>query len=86
LDLRNIFIMSLVSKVTLVSATAFSVGIISYVHFKQYSDRELLHRGVLDDIERRQRRKTENLYNLQKQIDLTRDLNVAEERSSGEKT
>lgn len=92
--------MSLTSKITLLTASAFSVGIISYVHYKQYSDRyttniqiltllnkivvfrDKLHQGVLNDIERRQRRKAENVYNLQKQSDLAKDLRKAESSSN----
>lgn len=33
-----------------------------------------LHEGVIKDVERQQRRKMENLYNLQQQIDLTKQL------------
>lgn len=44
--------------------------------------REQLHQGVLNDIERRQRRKAENLYNLQKQIDLTKELKKSQYDSS----
>lgn len=33
-----------------------------------------MHKGVLRDMEARQRRKTENMYTLQKQIDLTKEL------------
>lgn len=36
--------------------------------------RKKLHEGVIRDIERQQRRKAENLYNLQQQIDLTKQL------------
>lgn len=36
--------------------------------------REALHKGVLRDIESRQKRKAENIYLLQKQIDLTKEL------------
>ncbi|XP_030768111.1 uncharacterized protein LOC115891710 [Sitophilus oryzae] len=74
--------MSLASKITLTGSVAFAVGIVSYVHYKQYSDREQLHQGVLNDIERRQRRKAENLYNLQKQIDLTKQLKKSQYDSS----
>ncbi|XP_066150896.1 protein PET117 homolog, mitochondrial [Euwallacea fornicatus] len=70
--------MSLASKITLASATAFALGIISYVHYKQVSDREKLHQGVLNDIERRQRRKAENIYVLQKQKDLEKEFRKAE--------
>lgn len=33
-----------------------------------------MHSGVVRDLEARQKRKTENLYILQKQIDLTKEL------------
>ncbi|KAJ8918635.1 hypothetical protein NQ315_013141 [Exocentrus adspersus] len=66
--------MSFLSKVVLATACTFSIGIVGYVHYKQHLDRQLLHVGVLKDIERRQRRKTENLYLLQKQIDFTKEL------------
>ena len=66
--------MSLTSKITLGSACLLSVGTISYVHYKQNSDREKLHEGVIRDIERQQKKKAENLYFLQKQIDLTKQL------------
>ncbi|ENN75498.1 uncharacterized protein LOC109539573 isoform X3 [Dendroctonus ponderosae] len=73
--------MSLASKLTLFGASAFALGIIGHVHYKQYLDRDQLHQGVLNDIERRQRRKAENLYNLQKQLDLAKDLRVSESQS-----
>ncbi|XP_055858347.1 protein PET117 homolog, mitochondrial [Episyrphus balteatus] len=66
--------MSTTSKLTLLAACGISTGIIGYVHFKQTSDREKLHEGVLRDVERQQRRKLENTYVLQKQIDLTKQL------------
>ncbi|XP_059478548.1 protein PET117 homolog, mitochondrial [Neocloeon triangulifer] len=66
--------MSIAAKATLALSIAISGGIVFYVHYKQNMDRELLHEGVLRDIERQQRRKTENLYVLQKQIDLTKEL------------
>ncbi|XP_022918559.1 protein PET117 homolog, mitochondrial [Onthophagus taurus] len=65
--------MSLTSKFTLGTACLISVGIIGYVHYKQQFDRERLHVGVIKDIERQQRRKTENLYLLQQQIDFTKE-------------
>ncbi|CAG9767578.1 unnamed protein product [Ceutorhynchus assimilis] len=73
--------MSLASKITLGSAVVFALGIIGHVHYKQYSDREQLHQGVLNDIERRQRRKTENVLNLQKQLELAKELQIAEDRA-----
>lgn len=36
--------------------------------------REKLHEGVIRDVQRQQQRKRENLYLLQKQIDLTNQL------------
>ncbi|XP_037825463.1 protein PET117 homolog, mitochondrial [Lucilia sericata] len=66
--------MSLASKITLAVSFVISGGIIGYVHFKQTNDREKLHEGVVRDIERQQRRKTENTYVLQQQIDLTKQL------------
>ncbi|KAF7279938.1 protein PET117 homolog, mitochondrial [Rhynchophorus ferrugineus] len=74
--------MSLTSKLTLTAACTFTVGIIGYVHYKQYSDREELHRGVLLDLERREKRKAENIYNLQQQIDLSREFKKIENNSS----
>ncbi|CAH1118954.1 unnamed protein product [Phaedon cochleariae] len=66
--------MSNQAKVVLASACVFSLGIIGYVHYKQHLDRNQLHSGVLKDIERRQRRKAENLFVLQQQIDLAKEL------------
>ncbi|KAJ8964570.1 hypothetical protein NQ314_004874 [Rhamnusium bicolor] len=66
--------MSLQSKVVLIAACSFSLGIIGYVHYKQHLDREQLHAGVLKDIERREIRKVENLFTLQRQIDLSKEL------------
>ncbi|KAI4460537.1 hypothetical protein MML48_5g00009983 [Holotrichia oblita] len=66
--------MSLASKITLSLACITSAGIIGYVHYKQQLDREKLHDGVLRDVERQQRRKAENLYTLQQQIDFTKEL------------
>ncbi|KAF7405473.1 hypothetical protein V1477_010644 [Vespula maculifrons] len=66
--------MSTLAKLTFATCCLISVSIIGYVHYKQQYDRELLHEGVLRDIERQQRRKIENIYNLQQQIELTREL------------
>lgn len=40
--------------------------------------REKLHEGVVRDVERQQRRKMENTYVLQQQIDLTKQLKQME--------
>ncbi|KAJ9583193.1 hypothetical protein L9F63_022464 [Diploptera punctata] len=70
--------MSYASKITFLSATVVSMGIIGYVHYKQQLDREKLHDGVIKDVERQQRRKMENLYLLQQQIELTKQLKKSE--------
>lgn len=70
--------MSLTSKIALYSSCFLSAGTIGYVHYKQNSDRVKLHEGVILDIERQQKRKAENLYFLQKQIDLTKQLREVE--------
>ncbi|CAD7078708.1 unnamed protein product [Hermetia illucens] len=66
--------MSSTAKLVLISSCIASAGIIGYVHYKQTADRRKLHEGVLKDIERQQRRKLENTYMLQQQIDLTKKL------------
>jgi hypothetical protein len=47
---------------------------------KNVNFRQQLHQGVLTDMERRQRRKQENLYVLQQQIDLAKEIRKEEER------
>jgi hypothetical protein len=44
-----------------------------------FSFRDRLHDGVIRDVERQQRRKTENLYLLQQQIELTKQLRKSED-------
>lgn len=70
--------MSYASKITLATSVTASLGIIGYVHYKQHLDREKLHDGVIKDVERQQRRKMENLYLLQQQIELTKQLKRGE--------
>uniref|UniRef100_A0A0K8TQU4 Protein pet117 log mitochondrial n=1 Tax=Tabanus bromius TaxID=304241 RepID=A0A0K8TQU4_TABBR len=72
--------MSLASKITLATSCAISFSIIGYVHYKQIEDRAKLHEGVIRDIERQQRRKLENTYALQQQIDLTKKYKEEKER------
>lgn len=62
------------SKLVLGLSCAISLGIVTYVHIKQQSDREKMHEGVLKDVERQQRRKIENIYMLEKQNELTKQL------------
>lgn len=66
--------MSATAKFTLVASIAATSATVFYVHYKQNYDREQLHVGVIKDIERQQRRKVENLYVLQRQIDLAKEL------------
>nr|CAI5842595.1 unnamed protein product [Callosobruchus analis] len=66
--------MSLQAKICLGAACIFSASIIGYVHLRQQRDREAMHEGVIRDIQSRQRKKAENLYTLQQQIDLTKEL------------
>lgn len=71
--------MSTASKATLLASAAASVGIIAYVCIKQQYDRQKLRESVWQDFEKQQR-KTENIYNLQQQIDLGKRLKLSEER------
>ncbi|XP_042214119.1 protein PET117 homolog, mitochondrial-like [Homarus americanus] len=77
--------MSIASKVTLGAACCTTLGIVGYVHLKQNIDRARLHEGVIKDVERQQRRKAENLYVLQQQADLTKQLRK-EQQAVGEKS
>ncbi|BFF94661.1 protein PET117 homolog mitochondrial [Drosophila madeirensis] len=70
--------MSLTSKITLGLAVTVSSAIIGYVHYKQSEDRLKLHEGVIRDVEQQQRRKHENRYTLQQQIDMTKQLKALE--------
>ncbi|EDW64036.1 protein PET117 homolog, mitochondrial [Drosophila virilis] len=74
--------MSLAAKVTLSLAVCVSSAIIGYVHYKQSDDRYKLHQGVLRDVEQQQRRKHENRYNLQQQIDMTKQLKSARDKET----
>lgn len=70
--------MSTASKVVCLCACGISIGIIFYVHYKQNYDLQKLHEGVIRDIEQQRRRKAENIYALQQQIDLTKELKKSE--------
>ncbi|KAF4528637.1 hypothetical protein B566_EDAN012785 [Ephemera danica] len=71
--------MSRAAKVTLGLAMAASLGTVGYVHWKQSEDRAKLHEGVLRDVERQQRRRAENIYILQQQLELTKQLRKTQE-------
>ncbi|GLH08330.1 hypothetical protein R5R35_002552 [Gryllus longicercus] len=66
--------MSLASKAALGVSLLVSIGIVGYVHYRQQIDREKMHEGVIRDVYRQQQKKTQNLYFLQKQADLTEQL------------
>ncbi|XP_017046315.1 protein PET117 homolog, mitochondrial isoform X1 [Drosophila ficusphila] len=78
--------MSAASRVTLGMAVTVSTAIIGYVHYKQSADRLRLHDGVLRDVEQQQRRKHENTYSLQQQIDITKQLKAKEASSNSPNT
>lgn len=69
------------SKLILVLSCGVTAGIVGYVHFKQQFDREKMHEGVIRDVERQQRRKIENVYLLEKQNELTKQLKKEMETS-----
>ncbi|KYN02513.1 PREDICTED: protein PET117 homolog, mitochondrial [Cyphomyrmex costatus] len=70
--------MSNASKITFVLCCMTSVGIVGHVHYKQNYDRQQLHLGVIRDVERRERRKAENVYVLQQQAELAKELRKQE--------
>jgi len=57
---------STASKLTFLTSTLFTGGIICYVHYKQVYDRQQLHRGIEIE-EERQEQKRLNLERLQQQ-------------------
>lgn len=76
--------MSIAAKMTLGASFAVSASIIWYVHYKQKTDLEQLHDGVLRDIERQRMRQIQNLQTLQQQIDLTKQLKEQERQMQAE--
>ncbi|XP_064599981.1 protein PET117 homolog, mitochondrial-like isoform X2 [Liolophura sinensis] len=77
--------MSTASKLALGASVAFSISIITYVHYKQRVDREKLHEGVVRDLERQQKSKIQNLKMLQDQIELTKVLKAQRDADMEEK-
>lgn len=73
--------MSFASKTFLTLSCTATFSIIAYVHYNQYYEREQLRLGVLRDIERQARRKEENLLILQQQIELTKQLQEAQQQN-----
>lgn len=65
--------MSTASKCVLGLSVILTVGVVAGVHIKQNLDRQRLHEGVLQDLERVEK-KRENLRALEEQILLTKEL------------
>uniref|UniRef100_A0A0B6ZMN6 Uncharacterized protein n=1 Tax=Arion vulgaris TaxID=1028688 RepID=A0A0B6ZMN6_9EUPU len=63
--------MSRTAWTVLTSATAFTCGVIYYVHYSQKRDRMQLREGVFSDMERQQK-KIQNIHQLELQSDLTK--------------
>ena len=76
--------MSTASKATLLVTTVGSLGIIWGVHSGQVEDRAKLHQGIVRDIERQAKKKTENQYNLVQQQELTKLYKKAEVKTENE--
>lgn len=70
--------MSTASKLTLGLTCAVTVSIIYSVHYNQVRDRQKLHEGVIRDVARQERRRAENLKDLQLQQELTKEYRRAE--------
>ncbi|VDI31487.1 Hypothetical predicted protein [Mytilus galloprovincialis] len=65
--------MSTAAKVTLATSIVATVGIISFVHYKQKNDQMVMREGVLRDMER-QDKKAQNLMELNRQKAMTKAL------------
>ncbi|XP_031629357.1 uncharacterized protein LOC116344763 [Contarinia nasturtii] len=72
--------MSTTSKLTFAASVATSIGIISYIYFKQHDDRYKLHAGIIRDVQQQEQRKFENMYILEQQQELTKKLREREEK------
>ncbi|XP_076656464.1 cytochrome c oxidase assembly factor-like [Halictus rubicundus] len=72
--------MSTVSKVTFGLCCLTSISITAYVHYRQEYDRKQLHLGVVRDSELQERRRIQNLYYLEQQNELTKQLKLTEKR------
>ncbi|XP_076287649.1 cytochrome c oxidase assembly factor-like isoform X1 [Lasioglossum baleicum] len=72
--------MSIAAKVTFGICCLSSIGIATYVHYRQEYDRKQLHLGVVRDNELQERRRIQNLYYLEQQNELTKQLRLTEKR------
>jgi len=66
--------MSLTSKLTLCASVTFTVSVVTYVHYKQNTDRQSMKTGVIRDVQRQEMKKIQNLKQLQDQIEITKAL------------
>jgi len=64
--------MSTTAKLTFGATCIFTVGITTYVHYKQIFDRNEMHKGITLEEERKEQRKTENRQKLLDQEKLTK--------------
>ncbi|XP_015518348.1 cytochrome c oxidase assembly factor-like [Neodiprion pinetum] len=70
--------MTSLSRAVLGSCCAISLGIIGYVHYAQFMEREELHAGVIRDWEKQERMKRKNTYALSRQMDIAKELRKEE--------
>jgi len=77
--------MSTASKVTLLVTSAGTLGIIWAVHNRQVEDRAQLHQGIIKDLERQEKKKTENQYKLVQQQELAKLYRKAESKDGEQK-
>lgn len=76
--------MSLASKITLGAAIVFTTSIVTYVHTKQNQDRVSLRQGVINDMQRQEMKKRQNLKQYQDQRDIDRILRAEREKQRQE--
>ncbi|XP_046749731.1 uncharacterized protein LOC124413283 [Diprion similis] len=70
--------MTTLSRVVLASSCTISLGIIGYVHYAQFMEREELHAGVVRDWEAQERMKRKNTFALARQSDIAKELRKEE--------
>ena len=67
-------------KVLFLTTLSVTGAGIYYSHWKQEDDRQQLRQGIVKDLQRQQMKKTENIFRLQQQIDLTRQYKEVERK------
>ena len=71
-----------VSLYIIIPLSSAFIEVQSYI---RYLYRTNLHEGVIRDVERQRRRQAENLYRLQQQIDLSKELKKSQLESISER-